>query len=69
MTVGIFTCLVNLVSEPVDIVYDVKLGRAWFNYCTTAVPDAQMLLSDNTCLVFSSSPFSAVRPHHAEYIL
>ena len=33
--------IVNLVSEPVDIVY---LGREWLNYCTTAVPDAQMLL-------------------------
>jgi hypothetical protein len=69
-TIGLFSCLVNLIPEPVDAVYDVKLGRDWFNYCTTVVPDAQLLLSDDTCLVFSFSPFSAVRPRHAgEFIL
>jgi hypothetical protein len=61
-TAGIFSCLVHLV---VDCIYDVKLGRDWFNYCTTSVPDAQLLLSDNNCLVFSSSPFSAVHVYHA----
>ena len=34
MTTGIFSCLVKLVPELVDTVYDVKLGRDWFNYCT-----------------------------------
>lgn len=45
----------------VDAGYDLKLGRDWFNYCTTSVPDSQILLPDDMCLVFSSSPFSAVR--------
>jgi len=39
-TMGVFSSLVNLVAEPVDAVYDVKLGRDWFNHCTTSVPDA-----------------------------
>ena len=59
---GAFSCLVNLVEEPVETIYDLKLGRDWFTYCTTSIPDAYILLSDETCLVFSSSPFSAVRP-------
>jgi hypothetical protein len=59
-TMGVFSCLVKLVPEHVNTVYDVKLGRDWFNYCTTSVPDAQLLLSDDTYLVFSSTPFSAV---------
>jgi hypothetical protein len=57
-------CLVNLFAEPVDAVYNLKLGRDWFNYCIKSVPDAKILLSDDTlpltCRVFSSSPFSAV---------
>jgi hypothetical protein len=57
---GVFSCLVKLVTEHVNTVYDVKLGRDWFNYCTTSVPDAHLLLSDDTYLVFSSIPFSAV---------
>ena len=61
-SMGAFSCLVNLV-EPVETIYDLKLGRDWFTYCTTSIPDAYILLSDETCLVFSSSPFSAVRPH------
>lgn len=36
----------------------------WFNYCTTSIPDASILLSDETCLIFSSSPFSAVLSRH-----
>jgi hypothetical protein len=68
-TAGIFSCLVHLVVEPVDCIYDVKLGRDWFNYCTTSVPDAQLLLSDNTCLDFSLFPFSAVRLYHAGVFL
>ena len=64
-TTGLFSCLVKLIPESVDTAYDVKLGRDWFNYCTTSVPDAQILLSDDTCLVFSSSAASAVRSRHA----
>jgi hypothetical protein len=48
------SCLVDLVPEPG---YDLKLGRDWFNYCTTSVPGAQILLSDDMCLVFSSYLF------------
>jgi len=35
-TSGAFSCLVDLVPEPVDAGYDLKLGRGWFNYCTVA---------------------------------
>ena len=68
---GVFSCLVNLLPGPVDAVYDLMLGRDWFNnYCTTSVSDAQILLSDDMCLVFLSSPFSAVHPHHTcEFLL
>ena len=67
MPMGGFSCLVNLLPGPVDTVYDLTLGRDWFNnYCTTSVSDAQILM----CLVFSSSPFSAVHPHHTcEFLL
>jgi hypothetical protein len=58
-TAGAFLCLVNLTEQPVDTVYDLKLGRDWLSL--QSVPDAYMLLSNDTCLVFSSSPFSAVR--------
>jgi hypothetical protein len=67
-TAGVFSCLVNLFVEPVDAVYDLKLGRDWFNYCTTSIPEAKILLSDDTCLVFSSSPFSAVRSRRSEFL-
>ena len=70
MTMGVFCCLVNLFPGPVDTVYDLMLGRDWFNYCTTSVPDAQILLLDDMCLNFSLSPFSAVHPHHTcEFLL
>ena len=49
---GVFCCLINLVPEPADAEYDLKLGRDWSNYCTTSVPDAKMPLSDDICLVF-----------------
>ena len=61
-SMGGFSCLLNLFEEPVDTIYDLKLGRDWLTYCTTSIPGAYILLSDETCLVFSSSPFSAVRP-------
>ena len=60
-TLGIFSCLVNLVPELVDAGYDLKLGRDWFNYCTTSLPGAEILLSDDMCISFSSSPFLAMR--------
>jgi hypothetical protein len=47
---GVFYFLVNLFAEPVDAVYNLKLGRDWFNYCIKSVPDAKILLSDDTCL-------------------
>ena len=68
-TSGGFTCLVNLVPDIVDADYDVKLGRDWFNYCTTTVPGAQILLSDDKCLVFSSSPFFAMRARSCEFLI
>jgi len=69
-TTGVFSCLVELQLGPVDTAYDVMLGRDWFNYCTTTIPDAQILLSDDMCLTFSSSPLLAVRPRHTgEFLL
>jgi hypothetical protein len=69
-TTGVFSCLVELQPGPVDTAYDVMLGRNWFNYCTTTIPDAQILLSDDMCLTFSSSPLLAVRPRHTgEFLL
>jgi hypothetical protein len=67
-TAGVFSCLVNLFVEPVDTVYDLKLGRDWFNYCTTSIPEAKILFSDDSCLVFSSSRFFAVRSHTSEFL-
>lgn len=67
-TMGVFTCLVNLVLEPTDVDgYDLKLGRDWFNYYTTSHPDAKILLSDDVSLVFSSNPLSAVHRHSGEF--
>ena len=51
-TKGVLSCLVNLLPGPVDTVYDLILGRDWFNYCTTSVPDAEMLLPDDMPLFF-----------------
>jgi hypothetical protein len=68
-TTGAFSCLVNLTEEPVDTFYDLKLGRDWFSYCTTSIPDAYLLLSDDTGITFSSSPFSAVRPRQISEFL
>jgi hypothetical protein len=59
---------VELQPGAADNVYDVRLGRDWFSYCTTTIPHAQILLSDNMCLAFSSSPLSAVR-HTGEFLL
>ena len=70
MTTGVFSCLVELQLGPVDTAYDVMLRRDWFNYCTTTIPDAQILLSDDMCLTFSSSLLLAVRPRHTgEFLL
>jgi len=49
------------VPKLADTGYDLKLGRDWFNYCKMSVPSAQIMLSDDMCLVLSSSPFFAVR--------
>ena len=69
-TTGVFSCLVELQPGAADDVYDVRLGRDWFSYCTTTVPHAQILLSDDMCLTFSSSPLLAVRPcHTSEFLL
>jgi len=69
-TTGVFSCLVELQLGPVDTAYDVMLRRDWFNYCTTTIPDAQIRLSDDMCLTFSSSPLLAVRPRHTgEFLL
>jgi hypothetical protein len=54
-TPGVFSCLVELQPGAADNIYDVRLGRDWFSYCTTTVPHAQILLSDDRCLTFSSS--------------
>ena len=62
--VAVNGCFFNLLPGPADAVYDLTPGRDWFNYCTTSVPDAQILLSDDMCLNFLLSPFSAVHPHH-----
>ena len=66
-TMGVFSYPINLLPGPADAIYDLTLGRDWFNYCTNSVPDAQILLSR---LDSSSSPFSAVHPHHTcEFLL
>ena len=57
---GLFTCPVNLFSCPGPMDFDVVLGRDWFNYCTTAIEDAHVLLTDGRRLVFNASPFHAV---------
>jgi hypothetical protein len=61
---------VELQPGAADNVYHVRLGRDWFSYCTTtiSIPHAQILLSDNMCLAFSSSPLLAVR-HTSEFLL
>jgi hypothetical protein len=46
-TTGVFSCLVELQPGAADNVYDVTLGRDWFSYCSTTVPHAQILLSDD----------------------
>jgi len=56
-TMGAFSCLVNLLPEPIDTTHHLKLGRDGFSYCTTLVPDAQIPLLHDMLLVFSSSPF------------
>jgi hypothetical protein len=48
-------CLVELQPGAAGNIYDVRLGRDWFSYCTTTVPHAQTLLSDDRCLTLSSS--------------
>jgi hypothetical protein len=66
------SCLVELQPGLVDTVYDAMLWRDWFTYCTTIIPDAQILLSDDMCLTFSSSPFLTLRPpsrHTSEFLL
>ena len=69
-TTGVFSCLVDLQPGAVDNVYDVRLGRDWFNFCTTAIPNAQILPSDDMCLMFSSSPLLAVRSRRtSEFLL
>ena len=69
-TMGAFSCLINLLPGLANAVYDLTLGRDWFNYCTTSVPDAQILLLDDMHLNFLLSLFSAVHPHHTcEFLL
>ena len=69
-TTGVFSCLVDLQPGAVDNVYDVRLGRDWFNFCTTAIPNAQILLLDDMCLMFSSSPLLAMRSRRtSEFLL
>ena len=60
-TMGVFSCLVNLVPEPIDAALMWK-SAPW-------VPDSQMILSDNTCLVLSSFPFSASLPCRGVYLV
>ena len=70
MTTGVFLCLVELQPGAADNVYDVRLGRDWFSHCSTTVPHAQILLSDDMCLPFSLSPLLAVHPRHTgEFLL
>jgi hypothetical protein len=66
---GVFLCLVELQPGAADNVYDARLGRDLFSYCTTAVSHAQILLSDDICLTFSSSPLLAVCPRHTGELL
>ena len=61
-TTGVFLCLIEIQLGAADNVYDVRLGRDWFSYCTTTVPHAQIFLSDDMCLMCSSSPLLAMRP-------
>ena len=73
-TAYLIPCLLSQLFHPqyltADNVYDVRLGRDWFNYCTTAVPHAQILLSDDMCLTFSLSPLLAVCPcYTGEFLL
>ena len=69
-TTGVFSCLVDLQPGAVDNIYDLRLGRDSFNFCTTAIPNAKILLSDDMCLMFSSSPLLAVRSRRtSEFLL
>jgi len=63
-TTGVFSCPVDLQLGALDNVYDLRLRRDSFNFCTTAIPNAQILLLDDMCLMFSSSPLLAVRSRH-----
>ena len=38
MTTGVFLCLIEIQLVAADNVYDVRLRRDWFSYCTTTVP-------------------------------
>ena len=65
VTTGLFSCLEKLVPESVlnvDTAYDVKLGLITAPLQSLML---EILLSDDTCLVFSSSATSAVRSRHA----
>ena len=65
-TTGVFSCLVELQPGAADNVYDVRLRRDWFSYCTTTIPHAYssqiIYASDNICLTFSLSLLLAVCP-------
>ena len=62
MSSGPFTCSVDLLYHPgwANPNLDIVLGRDWFNYCTMAIQDAQLSLTDGRWLVFDASPFHAV---------
>ena len=53
MSSGSFTCPVDLLYHRGPLNADVILGRDWFNYCSTAIDDEQILLIDGRRLVFT----------------
>ena len=62
---GLFSCLEKLnpkIVLSVDTAYDVKLGLLTAPLQSLML---EILLSDDTCLVFSSSATSTVRSRHA----
>ena len=71
-TMGIFSCLVNLVSEPVDAAYDVKLGTlsswflnvtfGWYLPCFVVVPISRCAFSPcEGIYLFQTHPSEALK--------
>ena len=62
---GQFLCLLTLAVED-NLPCDVVLGRDWFNFCSTGIPQATIALSDSAVLDFSLSPIACLRSQSGE---